>query len=64
MKVIKRNGEIVDYNRQKIVNAIEKANKEVEGSEKASKLDIEEIITGIESLGVDSLGVEYIQDII
>ena len=64
MKVIKRNGEIVDYNRQKIVNAIEKANKEVEGSEKASKLDIEEIIAGIESLGVDSLGVEDIQDII
>ena len=64
MKVIKRNGEIVDYNRQKIVNAIEKANKEVEGSEKASKLDIEEIIAGIESLGVDSLGVEDIQNII
>ena len=64
MKVIKRNGEIVDYNRQKIINAIEKANKEVEGSEKASKLDIEEIIAGIESLGVDSLGVEDIQDII
>lgn len=29
MKVIKRDGRAVDYNRDKIVTAIEKANKEV-----------------------------------
>ena len=29
MKVIKRDGRAVDYNKEKIVTAIEKANKEV-----------------------------------
>ena len=64
MKVIKRNGEIVNFDKQKIINAIEKANKEVEENEKASKMDIQEIIIGIESLGLDKIEVEEIQDII
>ena len=40
MKVIKRDGRAVDYDRAKIEIAIEKANKEVRGREKASKADI------------------------
>ena len=35
MKIIKRDGRIVDYDRQKIAIAIEKANQEVKGKEKA-----------------------------
>ena len=64
MKVIKRDGQLVDYDRSKIINAIEKANKEVEAGEKATKLDIEEIIEGIESFGVSEISVEDIQYII
>ena len=64
MKVIKRDGTIVDYDKTKIISAIEKANNEVEANEKASKLEIEEIIEGIESQGLESISVEDIQDII
>lgn len=48
MKIIKRDGRIVDYDRQKIAVAIEKANSEVRGREKASKEDIKNIIKYIE----------------
>ena len=34
MKIIKRDGRVVDYDRQKISTAIEKANREVKGKEK------------------------------
>ena len=45
MKVIKRDGRVVDYNKDKILIAIEKANNEViDEKEKASKEDIK-IIT-------------------
>ena len=64
MKVIKRDGTIVDYDKTKIISAIEKANNEVEANEKASKLEIEEIIEGIESQGLESISVADIQDII
>ena len=37
MKIIKRDGRIVDYDRQKISIAIEKANQDVKGKEKATK---------------------------
>ena len=43
MKVIKRNGKAVDYNREKIERAIEKANLEVKQSERISKEEIKEI---------------------
>ena len=48
MKVIKRDGRVVDYDREKIVVAIEKANKEVKNQERASKEDIKSIIEYIE----------------
>ena len=64
MKVIKRDGRAVDYDRAKIELAIEKANKEVRGKEKASKAEIKEIIAYIESLDKKRMLVEDIQDII
>ncbi len=64
MKVIKRDGRAVEYDRQKIVIAIEKANKEVRKTEKANEEDIEKIIEYIEELGKKRILVEDIQDII
>ena len=64
MKVIKRDGRVVDYDREKIVVAIEKANKEVKNQERASKEDIKSIIEYIEELNKKRILVEDIQDII
>jgi len=64
MKVIKRDGKAVDYNREKIEIAIEKANKEVKQGEKASKEEIKEITKYIENLEKKRMLVEDIQDII
>ena len=64
MKVIKRDGKAVDYNREKIEIAIEKANKEVKQGEKASKEEIKEITKYIENLDKKRMLVEDIQDII
>ena len=64
MKIIKRDGRIVDYDRQKIATAIEKANREVRGREKASKEDIKEIIKYIEDTDKKRMLVEDIQDLI
>ena len=64
MKVVKRDGQFVDYERKKIISAIEKANNEVDFSERATKAEIDEIIEGIESLGLEKISVEDIQDII
>ena len=43
MKIIKRDGSIVDYNPEKIRIAIKKANKEVSRKEKATDAEIDEI---------------------
>ena len=43
MKVIKRDGRAVDYDRAKIELAIEKANNEVREEEKASKTEIKNV---------------------
>ncbi len=64
MKVIKRDGRAVDYDREKIRIAIEKANKEVKPKERANKEDIKEIMEYIEELGKKRILVEDIQDII
>ena len=64
MKIIKRDGRAVDYDREKIRVAIEKANKEVKQRERASKEDIKGIIEYIEELGKKRMLVEDIQDII
>ena len=64
MKVIKRDGRIVDYDKSKISIAIEKANKEVGRKERATKEDIKTIIEYIEELNKKRILVEDIQDII
>ena len=64
MKIIKRDGSIVDYNPEKIRIAIKKANKEVSRKEKATDAEIDEIITYIEDLKKSRILVEDIQDII
>lgn len=64
MKVIKRDGRAVDYNRDKIVTAIEKANQDVRPKERATKQEIDEIIGYIQDLDKKRMLVEDIQDII
>ena len=64
MKVVKRDGHIVDFDRSKIVVAIQKANAEVEPEDKVSDAKIEEIVKGIESKKRKRILVEDIQDII
>jgi ribonucleoside-triphosphate reductase len=64
MQVIKRDGRAVTYDRSKIVIAIQKANAEVEESEKIDSARIEEIVDGIEAKNRKRMLVEDIQDII
>ncbi|MBO5095596.1 MAG: anaerobic ribonucleoside-triphosphate reductase [Bacilli bacterium] len=64
MKVIKRDGHMVDYCPEKIEEAILKANKEVDEEEQASTTQIKNIIKHIEKLGKKRILVEDIQDII
>ncbi len=64
MKVIKRDGRVVDYDREKISIAIEKANKEVKPRQRATKDEIKQIIDYIEELDKKRILVEDIQDII
>ncbi len=64
MKVIKRDGRAVDYDKKKIEIAIEKANKEVPSSEKAKKKEIVAIQKYIEGLNKKRMLVEDIQDTI
>ena len=64
MKVVKRDDSIVDFDRQKIKEAIGKANNEVKGRERATKEQIDEIVEYIEGLNKKRILVEDIQDII
>ena len=64
MKVIKRDGHMVDWCPEKVENAILKANNEVEEEEQASSTQIKNIIKYIEKLGKKRILVEDIQDII
>ena len=64
MKIIKRDGHIVDYDPMKIKTAIKKANVEVRPKERANEDQIKEIIQYIEDLNKKRILVEDIQDII
>lgn len=64
MKVIKRDGRHVEYDRNKIAIAIGKANEGVERDERITEDKIYNIIASIESRGADMMQVEDIQDII
>lgn len=64
MRVIKRDGRAVDFKSEKVELAIEKANAEVKGKDKATTSEIKEIIAYIEDLDKKRILVEDIQDII
>ena len=64
MKVTKRDGRVVDYDRNKIVLAIQKANVEVDRYEQVSEETIDAIVASIENKRKDNLMVEDIQDMI
>jgi len=64
MKVIKRNGREVTYDRNKIMLAIQKANAEVSAKEKITDEKIESIVNAIEGRDIPTMYVEEIQDII
>ncbi|MBE5921884.1 MAG: anaerobic ribonucleoside-triphosphate reductase [Lachnospiraceae bacterium] len=64
LRVIKRDGRRVAYDRNKIVVAIQKANDEVEAHERISEEKIYNIVASIENRGNDEMAVEDIQDII
>ena len=64
MKIVKRDGHIVDYDPSKIETAIKKANMEVKSKERATQDDINGIIQYIEDLNKRRILVEDIQDII
>ena len=64
MKIIKRDGREVDYDRSKIITAINKANAEVPKEEKISEEKIEQIVRYIEDRNKKRMLVEDIQDII
>ena len=64
MKVIKRDGNIVEYNPEKIKTAIKKANEEVPRRDRANEKEIQEIIDYVEDLKKSRILVEDIQDII
>ena len=64
MKVIKRDGSIVDYDRSKISTAIQKANDEVPEEDRLSQDRINAIIDRIEELKRPRILVEDIQDLV
>ena len=64
MKIVKRDGHIVDYDPSKIKTAIKKANVEVKPKERATEEEINNIIQYIEDLNKKRILVEDIQDII
>ncbi len=64
MNVIKRDGRTVDYDRNKILIAIQKANAGVNKEERVEESRINQIILEIEALKKPTLQVEEIQDMI
>ena len=64
MQIIKRDGRVVEYDRSKIITAIQKANGEVEESQRASAEEIEAILNYIEAKHRTRILVEDVQDII
>jgi len=64
MKIVKRDGKIVPYDKQKIIVAISKANAEVNESERVTDDEIKKIVKYIEGLKKERMLVEEVQDII
>lgn len=64
MEVIKRDGRKVDFDPDKVVIAISKANRDVGGKDKISRASIQEIVEEIENKKKQAMTVEEIQDTI
>ncbi|MBR3134403.1 MAG: anaerobic ribonucleoside-triphosphate reductase [Clostridia bacterium] len=64
MKVVKRDGKIIDFDSERIRVAINKANKEVDDDERANEEEIEEIVNFVKKIRKRRILVEDIQDII
>ena len=64
MKVIKRDGRVVDKKKKKIAIAIQRANEEVNLEQRADRSNIKSIMLYIEDLGKKRILVEDIQDIV
>ena len=64
MKIVKRDGRIVEYNRDKIAIAISKANNDVTEPDRVNTKQIDTIIKHIEELNKKRMLVEDIQDMI
>lgn len=64
MKVVKRDGKTVDFDRTKIIVALQKANAAVEEEERINDTQIEEIADYVNEKKKDRLLVEDIQDMV
>ena len=67
MKIIKRSGSEVEFNREKIEKAVEKANESVVPSVRMTPIQIKRIAEDVESAALNikrSLSVEEIQDMV
>ena len=64
MQVVKRNGNIVDFDPSKIAGAIQKANETVKEKERASKKEIQAIVDYIKGINKNRILVEDIQDLV
>lgn len=64
MKIQKRDGRIVPYGEDKIIEAIRKANHEVEENDRADDILVDEILTAVQAEGREMQTVEHVQDII
>lgn len=64
MQVKKRDGNIVDFDISKIIEAISGANQDVKGREKASIANKKEIAKFVQDINKDIISVEEIQDIV
>ena len=64
MKVKKRDGKLVKFDQNKIIEAISGANQDVKGREKATIANKKEIVKYIKALNKDIITVEEIQDIV
>ncbi|MBQ8331363.1 MAG: anaerobic ribonucleoside-triphosphate reductase [Clostridia bacterium] len=64
MKVIKRDGSTVEFDRSKIIKAIQKANDAVDEEHRVSDKEIEQIVCNIERKKRDRYLVEDIQDMV
>ena len=63
-QVLKRNGSVMPYDPQKIRLAIQKANQEVESSQQAEDVLIDQLISQLEAEKSGLVNIEEIQDFI